>query len=292
MWKRVVLATAALLLVVLVLPGCGVSQDNNADLQQQLSRCQQSDSTQKQEIARLTAANAALQASYDNLSVEYQALQVLRIGHLLEDYYNEIRDDHSGFVWWLFNGTQQDSVTFAADLARHGLGETYWPSHEDDYYSDAKEHSYTTAREELDAVLGVIGIQATDSPTQKIDKILDFIQAHIHYESDLNDAFLAPMETLGFLSGDCDDYSILAAALFKAVGIDSAIGFFQSGSSGHAMTLVHLDSINPYGCWYYSDLTTYGLQPGRWLVIEPQTTIENQQTDSVHKWTIQAAAEV
>jgi hypothetical protein len=51
---------------------------------------------------------------------------------------------------------------------------------------------------------------------------LDFIYTHISYEEEIDDVFLAPVETLGFKSGDCDDFSILAAAFFEEAGIDAA----------------------------------------------------------------------
>ena len=294
MWKRIVLATLVVLLVVFALPGCGIfgiSQDEYNSLQSQLTQSEQERATLEQEVSSQKSQLDELTASDNVLQTSYNTLQVLRIGHLLADYYNSVRADHS-------YSTYQDRVNFAAELANHGLGKMYWAgSYEDAYYSHANEHSSTTARRELDKVLNVIGVQVTDSPTQKIDKILDFITAHIHYEYDLDDVHLAPMETLGFLSGDCDDFTTLAAALFEAVGIDSAVGEFQGPSGGHAMTLVHLDDISPYGYYSYADLTSLGLQSGKWVIIEPQHTIENQMTDAMddqltNQLTVKAAAEV
>ena len=292
MWKRIVLATAVLLLVVFTLPGCDASQGSPNNLASQLAQSEQERRSLQQEVSILQASVDNLTAINAQLTTKQQPSEALRIGHLLADYYDEVRDANSTSSWWDAPATLQDKVEFAADLARHGLGQIYWVDYEDTYFRLAKEHSYTTARRDLDEVLNLIGISTTDSSTQKIDKVLDFISAHINYENDMNEAYLAPMETLGFLSGDCDDYAILAAALFEAVGIDSAVGFFNKGSSSHAMTLVHLDGISPNGCWYYSDLTSYGLQSGTWLKIEPQTTIENQMTDWVHQWNIEVAAEV
>ena len=54
----------------------------------------------------------------------------------------------------------------------------------------------------------------------------------------------------------------------------------------------HIESIAPYNGYYYSDLTSLGLQWDDWLIIEPQATIENQHTDWILEWTIEAAAEV
>jgi hypothetical protein len=96
---------------------------------------------------------------------------------------------------------------------------------------------------------------------------------------------------MGFKSGDCEDFTILASALFKKIGIDSAFGRFKNDKNEyHAMVLVHLENLGSYGYWYYSDLTYYGLASGKWIIIEPQYTIENQNTDWIKQWTIVAAA--
>jgi len=41
------------------------------------------------------------------------------------------------------------------------------------------------------------------------------------------------------------------------------------------MVLVHLEDLLGYHYWYYSDLTDKGLKEGRWIIIEPQMTIDN-----------------
>ena len=58
------------------------------------------------------------------------------------------------------------------------------------------------------------------------------------------------------------------------------------------MTLIHLDSLGSYPYYYYSDLTSLGLQSGEWIEIEPQTTIDKQSTEWVDQWEIFVAAEV
>ncbi len=80
--------------------------------------------------------------------------------------------------------------------------------------------------------------------------------------------------------------------MFEEVGIDAAIAFLTNGSTYHAMVLVPLDDISPYQCYSYSDLTSSGLQAGEWLMIEPQSAIDDQLTDWVHQWSIVVAAEV
>ena len=244
-----------------------------------------------------------LQNNYDSLKESYNSLQkglkiieVLRIGNSLESYYDYLREElgATGAKWWWLNPDKsywQTEVDFAANLAMHDLRWIYWPSIEKDYYEDVGEYSYDTARKKIDEILALIEIKTYDAPTDKIRKILDFIHHYIHYETEVNDIFLAPVETLGFRSGDCDDLSILAAALFEAVGIDSAIGFFvNENNEYHAMVLVHLEDLSNYGYWYYSDLTSLGLEEGRWIKIEPQTTIDNQDDEWIGQWKIFVAA--
>ncbi|MBO3800478.1 MAG: hypothetical protein FGF52_05450 [Candidatus Brockarchaeota archaeon] len=92
-----------------------------------------------------------------------------------------------------------------SELAKHSLGRIYWPASEERFYELSGEHSYDTASRKMDEVFGLIGIEGTDAPVRKVEKILRFISDNIHYEKDYNDIFLAPLETLAFKSGDCDD---------------------------------------------------------------------------------------
>jgi hypothetical protein len=85
--------------------------------------------------------------------------------------------------------------------------------------------------------------------------------------------------------------TILAATLFEAVGIDSAIGLFKNDyNQYHAMVLIHLEDLGSYGYWYYSDLVSYGLESGKWIEIEPQLPIQHQNDDWLEQWDIIAAA--
>ena len=133
----------------------------------------------------------------------------------------------------------------------------------------------------------LIGIQAFDNEVTKIDKILDFINDNLHYESDMDNDFLAPMETLGLKSGDCEDYAVLAGALFELVDIQSAIAL----SDDHAIVLVRIDNLGTHGHLYYDDLTSYDLSSGRWILIEPQARIE-QQLDALGDFNLNVASEI
>ena len=240
-----------------------------------------------------------LRESYDNIVTAYQLENILRIGNSLESYYDSVRDGlgPTGTEYWWRSPTKhiwQIEVDFAATLAEHDLWRRYWPAFETDYEELIGENSYETAWHIIESVLEHIDISSTDSPEEKISKILSFLDDNIHYEVEVNDLFLAPVETLGFKSGDCDDFSILCAALFECVDIESAIGFFKNDNDEyHAMVLVNLDDLKSYGYWYYDDLTDLGLSEGKWIKIEPQSTIDLQGDEEwIHQWNILVAAEI
>ena len=220
--------------------------------------------------------------------------ELLRIGNLLQDYYNEIRKARNlGQNWWSYD--PQEEVNFASNLAKHGVGAVYWEEYESTYHSQSGSYSYLDAKEKLDKVIFIpytAGVSYEDSDYEKIRKILNFFYFHIHYEHDFNQILRAPAETLGLKSGDCDDWSILASAAFADAGIDSAIMFVKSkdGTQMHAMVLVQSKETLPL--WYYSDLTNYGLPSGRWWIIEPQFTLEeqSQHPEWFTLWDIVAAA--
>lgn len=205
------------------------------------------------QLADLQEQNQTLLDQIEDLEKEYEIETTLRIGNSLVSYYDSLRDYIGSF------SNSQEKVDFVANLGLHDLRRKYWPSTEDDYYNIIGEYSYDTARDKIDEIIALIEIEATDSTTEKIEKILDFIVKYITYEPEIDEFLCAPVETLGFKSGDCDDFSNLGATLFEAVQIDSAIGFFSNNQSEyHAMALVHLDSLSGYGYWHYDDLTSYG----------------------------------
>jgi transglutaminase-like putative cysteine protease len=111
---------------------------------------------------------------------------------------------------------------------------------------------------------------------------------------DMTERFYAPWETLAHRSGDCEDFSILTSALFELAGIDSAFGAFTNDyNENHAMVLIHLNDLGPYDYYSYDDLTSLGLSSGRWIIIEPQTTLDYQSDASwMDQWTILVAADV
>ena len=248
---------------------------------------------------------SALESQYNELEHAYLLSEALPIGHLLDNYYDEVREleSSSGWDWWwdIFIGdSTQDQVDLCANLAKHSLARVYWSSLEDDYMRLFRithpydEHSYETASRELDEVYQLLGISPSDPPVVRVEKILGFMSSYITWEADFNEIFLSPVETLAFRSGDCDDFATLASAFFEKAGIDSAVAFFRRGTEGHAMTLIRLDDLGPYSSYGYSNLVGLGLQAGTWILIEPQAPVDSQASTWVHDWYsyLEVAAEV
>jgi hypothetical protein len=250
-----------------------------------------------------------LQNSYQILQSTYQNLlqQPAPIGTALETYYDYVRANSITFGlepigeerWTDYPNYYDNSVSFAAVLAAHDVGNAYWPIMEtgSDYYAFTGEYSYQTSSRIMEQAFTLAGISYSDSSTTKIDKILGFINSIIHYESRCLDHMWFPCETLTFHSGDCTSFSILAGAMLEEAGIKSAIGFFTNStkSEGHAMVLVHLDNLGQHGYYYFNDLTSYGLTSGKWIIIEPQCsslTIQDKYLDWIASWSIAAASEV
>jgi hypothetical protein len=264
-------------------------QEEHIELTCNYSNLQANYQSMQSLYGRLQSEHSSLSQSYVQLERQYEVETVLRIGNSLESYYDLLRKEETPEWWW----SCQQQADFCANLALHGLGLYWWSSIENDFLSRVGTHSYTLAKEITDEVIGYLGIHTWDTETNKIMKILDFIDEKLHYEYEVDNPYLAPAETLGLKSGDCDDFSILACALFEAVGIDTAFGIFKNEANEyHCMVLVHLEDLGSYGYWHYSNLTSYGLASGKWIIIEPQYTINHQYSDSISEWSLVAVSAV
>jgi len=251
-------------------------------------------STVEAEYTSLQTGYQSLQDDYDSIKEAYQLQNDLRVGNSLTSFYDAVRYKYglSGDArrW----ATDRDKMEFASDLARHDLGQPSWPSIEEDYYAVTGNHSYEAAWGRLQVALSATEIEENDTSVERIANILEFLRDHVTYEFEVDDVRRAPVETLSLRSGDCDDYSILAAALLEAEGIDTAVACFENDKGdAHCMVLVHLENLGEYDCFHYDDLARLGLQPGRWLKIEPQYTIAYQgEEEWMGQWNLEAAVEV
>jgi hypothetical protein len=222
-------------------------------------------------------------------------LELVRMDSTTADYYQTLREEvgPQSASWSSAGADWEDDVQFCANIAKHDIGEVYWETYDDYYFEVKGTHAYLDAHNELLKILSLAGVVSTDDDITQMGKILEFINLNVDYASDLEDKFFSPVETLAYGTGDCDDYSILAAALFELVGVDSAVAFFSNDlDEGHAMVLVHLEDLGDYGYYYYSDLTSIGLRSGTWIIIEPQDLISAQDDPQwTGAWDVEVAAE-
>ena len=242
---------------------------------------------------RLRSNYNVLSSSYDDLDYLYTLNTELTIGNSLTSYYDYLRYElgpTGSRSYWSYN---EESCKFASSLALHDLHRLYWIEAEENYGVDVGQESYAQAWEVLEKAVEYCEIESTDSDTDKVEKVLAFVTGLVDYELEIDDSLRAPVETLSLKSGDCDDFSILVAALLEAVNVQTGIGFFEGEDSAHAMVLVHMDELEGYRYWKYDDLSYYDFKPGTWLMIEPQFTIDRQGDDDwFPQWSIYMAVEL
>ena len=231
----------------------------------------------------------ALQREFNELNKEWEFYNNINVGHFMGSCYEAIRDIYDeqwDSFWWNIIGDDEDVITFAANLAEHDLGRIYWTNINEKYRAKTGENMNFDASQKLSLVINFLEIGIYDSDIEKIQKILAFVNDWVSYEPDLNEKFLSPIETLTFRSGDCDDFAILVSALFELVDLESGIVFVTNDDGdAHAMVILHREDLGPHGYYYFEDLTNHGLEEGRWILIEPQSIIENQHNeDWMEQW--------
>jgi hypothetical protein len=260
-----------------------------------------SDTTTSQ-TSTTTTTTTNTNSEYQELLMDYEALQkeyeiehALHIDNSLASYYDSLRDSLGPTGTWSAMGESgwQSAANFAARLALHDQSKIYWTYLEATYHTSTGEYSYESAYDKMLEIYNLMGIRNSDSQLNKMAKILAFINEYITYRPEVNDRFHAPVETLAYKSGDCDDFTTLAAAYFDLIGVDCAIGCFKNSTlGGHAMLLIRLNNLGTYPYRYYPDLTSLGLPAGKWLIIEPQALINQQGTAWQSYWSLVCAGYV
>ena len=269
-------------------------KDQISSLQNQVYDLQLQLNLEEANVSRIDEEFQALQNKYEALKRDYQVTNELKIGNSLTSFYDYLRHEKGFSGDASYRATDEDRVQFAVNLVLHDLNRFSWPSIEDEYYEKIGIHSYDAAWNMMQIALNNTGIEEDDTMVEEIEKTLAFLNNYLEYETEFDNIFRAPVETLSMKHGDCEDYAILASAFFEAVGIDSAIGFFKNiEDEYHAMVLIHIEDLGDHGFWYFDDLTTLGLREGRWIIIEPQYEIEHQEYDEwMSQWSLNVVAEV
>ncbi|MBN1677132.1 MAG: zinc ribbon domain-containing protein [Candidatus Thermoplasmatota archaeon] len=299
--RRTEAYTAVGLAVLLVLSNLGwfyATYDDSTryyDLSQDYDGIQNDYNSLLEDYSAMQEDYNAMRDDYGLLEYYLTVYETFRLDSTAADFYECVREA-SGILTgesWVLEATTQERVGFAADLSMHDQGKPFWPLQEDLYYNYYGTHSYDDAKTRLEFLLTMAGVAPGDSHVTKIGKILECVCSFVDYSMDMTERFYSPWEILAYRSGDCEDFSILASALFELAGIESAIGFFTDNyDSYHAMVLVNLYDLGPHEFYWYDDLSDLGLSSGPWIMIEPQTTLDYQADASwMEQWDILAAAE-
>lgn len=93
------------------------------------------------------------------------------------------------------------------------------------------------------AVESVVKYPAPNAPATKIFGIFNRVSSTIKYVSDPsgNEYVARPLETWESGGGDCDDFSVLLASMYEAVGLDASIVEVYNITSAHAFVIVRIE---------------------------------------------------
>jgi hypothetical protein len=110
---------------------------------------------------------------------------------------------------------------------------------EDDIFSS----KFNTSAVRNIAVKAAVQYPAPNAPATKIFGIYNEISNRIFYVSDprKDEYIAAPLETWELRGGDCDDFSVLLASLYEAVGLDASIVEVYRPDRGHVFVIVKIE---------------------------------------------------
>lgn len=93
------------------------------------------------------------------------------------------------------------------------------------------------------AVKSVVKYPAPNAPATKVFGIYNEISNNIYYVSDpRKDEYIAdPLETWEAKGGDCDDFSLLLASMYEAVGLDASIVEVYNPDRGHVFVVIRIE---------------------------------------------------
>ena len=111
---------------------------------------------------------------------------------------------------------------------------------EDDEYFSSKVN---TSEVRNIAVKSVVKYSAPNAPATKVFGVYNEVSNRVYYVSDpRKDEYVAsPMETWDAMGGDCDDYSILLASMYEAIGMDASIVEVYRPDKGHVFVILKVD---------------------------------------------------
>lgn len=131
--------------------------------------------------------------------------------------------------------------------------------------------------------------EAFNDDVYKMVVIALWVAEHVNYVSDPKgfEYIAPPEETLKTKAGDCDDYAVLLASLYRSVGLEAGVGLIDTDGDGkaeHATALVYFTEnpsnllekmkavlqvigVKTRGISYFNDK-----QSGIWVIVDPSIT--------------------
>lgn len=114
-------------------------------------------------------------------------------------------------------------------------------------------------------VVKLLQIQKNYGTYQEVSFVLSFVQGVIRYQQDIGEYPKYPIETLTEGTGDCEDYSILGAAILKCMDYDVAllvmpkhVALGIAGASDLPGSYILHNGVR----YYYSEMTSQGWRIG------------------------------
>jgi len=132
------------------------------------------------------------------------------------------------------------------------FGRISWETFEvhlpDGYYYIYLDNTYSafTSKTVYVTVEACVNKYTVNDDMYKIAAIALWVADNINYVSDPRgfDYIQPPSETLRIGGGDCEDFAVLLASMYRSVGLDAAVGLIDTDGDGkidHATALVHLN---------------------------------------------------
>jgi len=110
------------------------------------------------------------------------------------------------------------------------------------------------------AVRSVVKYSVPNAPATKVFGVYNEISNRIYYISDpRKDEYVAdPIETWDAMGGDCDDFSVLLASMYEAIGMDASIVEVYNPDKGHVFVILYIEQdIDSFLKFYKTILEKY-----------------------------------
>jgi len=154
----------------------------------------------------------------------------------------ELLDEDNRLIWYFGRVSYlRKNLTVLVTLERYSSASTsrYYLKLDNSYSSFTSKTVHITVRAYVPADL------VLNDKMFKIIAVASWVSENIRYISDPYklEYIASPIETLRVKAGDCDDFAVLLALMYRAVGIRSAVGLIDTRGMGanHATALVALE---------------------------------------------------